>query len=90
MYFISDIQSILSKIVSYNLVNQIMSSITLHRPLWEDLLNRRTIRGTHLSKGSSTTIQMEVDITPTIPSLREMGKSWYEFGFMSCMCISMR
>jgi hypothetical protein len=53
-------------------------------------VNRRVGWGTHLSKGSSMTIRMVVDITPTIPRLREMHKSWYEFGFMSCMCISMR
>jgi hypothetical protein len=37
-------------------------------------------QGTHLSKGSSMTLQTVVDITPTIPRLREMRKSWYEFG----------
>jgi hypothetical protein len=90
LYFISYIQSILSKTVSYTLVNQIMCSITLHRPLWEHLVNRRASWGTHLSKGFSTTIRTLVDITTTIPCLREMRKSWYEFGFMSCMCICMR
>jgi hypothetical protein len=90
LYFISYIQSISLKPISYTLVNQIMCSITLHRPLWEHLGNRRVGQGTHLSKGSSMTIWMVVDITPTISYLREMRKSWYEFGFMSCMCISMR
>jgi hypothetical protein len=55
LYFISYIQSILSKTVSYTLVNQIMCSTTLHRPLCEHLVNRRVGRGTHLSKGSSMT-----------------------------------
>jgi hypothetical protein len=36
------------------------------------------------------TLWMVVEITPTFPRLREMHKSWYEFSFMSCMCISMR
>jgi hypothetical protein len=76
--------------VSYTLINQIMSSITLHRPLWEHLVNRSTGHGTYLSKGSSMTIRTVVDITLTILRLREMRKSWYEFDFMSCMCISMR
>jgi hypothetical protein len=87
---LSYIRSILSKPISYTLVNQIMCSVTLHRPLWEHLVNRRAGRRTHLSKGSSTTIWTVVDITPTILCLREMRKSWYEFGFISCMCISMR
>jgi hypothetical protein len=67
-----------------------MCSITLHRPLWEHLVNRRAGRGTHLSKGTSMTLWMVVDITPTIPRLCEIHKSWYEFSFMLCMCISMR
>jgi hypothetical protein len=82
LYFISYIQSMLSKTIFYIFVNQIMCSITLHRPLWEHLVNRRVGQGTYLSKGSSMTIRMVVDITPTIPRLREMGKSWYEFGFI--------
>jgi hypothetical protein len=90
MYFISYIQLILWKMISYTMVNQIMCSITLHRPLWEYLVNMRAGWGTQLSKGSSMTILTVVDITPTIPRLREMRKSWYEFDFMSCMCISMR
>jgi hypothetical protein len=53
-------------------------------------VNRRAGRGTHLSKGSSTIIQMIVDITPIISCLCEMSKSWYELSFMPCMCISMR
>jgi hypothetical protein len=50
-------------------------SITLHRPLWEHLVNRRAGRGTHLSNGSSTTLQTVVGITRTIPRLRGMRKS---------------
>jgi hypothetical protein len=49
--------------------------ITLHRPLWEHLVNRRAGRGTHLFKGSSTTLWMVVDITQIIPCLHEMHKS---------------
>jgi hypothetical protein len=67
-----------------------MCSITLHQPVWEHLVNRRAGWGTHFSKGSSTTLRMVVDITWAIPCLHEMRKSWYEFGFMSCMCMSMR
>jgi hypothetical protein len=48
-------------------------------------VNRRVGRGTHLFMGSSTTLRTVVDITQTIPHLREMRKSWYEFGFMSCI-----
>jgi hypothetical protein len=88
--FLTYIQSILPKTVSYTLVNQIMCSITLHQPLWEHLRNRRAGRGTHLSKGSSMTIRTIVGITPIISRLREMCKSWYEFSFISCMCISTR
>jgi hypothetical protein len=57
------------------MVIQIMCSIIFHRPLWEHLVNRRAGQETHLSKGSSTTIQTVVDITPTIPHHREMLKS---------------
>jgi hypothetical protein len=53
-----------------------MCSITLHRPLWEHLVNGRVGRRTHLFKGSSTTLQTVVDITWTIPRLRDMRKSW--------------
>jgi hypothetical protein len=88
LYFISYIQSILSKTVSYTLVNKIMCSITLHRPLWEHLENRRAGQGTHLSKGSSTTIRTVVDITPTISHLREMHKSCslYVYVWMCVLC----
>jgi hypothetical protein len=88
LYFISYIQSILSKTVSYTLVNQIMCSITLHRPLWEDLGNRREGRGTHFSKGSSMTIRMVVDITPTISHLHVMCKSCslYVYVWICVLC----
>jgi hypothetical protein len=88
LYFIFYIQSILSKIISYTLVNQIMCTITLHRPLWEHLGNRRAGRGTHLSKGSSTTVRAVVDITPTISHLHEMRKSCslYVYVWMSVLC----
>jgi hypothetical protein len=72
LYFRSYIQSILSKTVSYTLVNQIMCSITLRRPLWEHLGNWSVGQGIHLSKGSSMIIRMMVDITPTISRLHEM------------------
>jgi hypothetical protein len=76
------------KTVSYTLVNKIMCSITLHRPLWEHLENRRAGQGTHLSKGSSTTIRTVVDITATISHLREMHKSCslYVYVWMCVLC----
>jgi hypothetical protein len=52
-----------------------MCSITLHRQLWEHLVNWRAGRGTHLSKGSSSTLRTIVDITRTILRLHEMRKS---------------
>jgi hypothetical protein len=48
-----------------------MYSITLHRLLWEHLVKRRAGRGTHLFKGSSTTLWMVVEITPIILRLHE-------------------
>jgi hypothetical protein len=65
-------------------------SITLHRPLWEHLVNRRVGRETHLPKGSLMTLRTVVNITWITPRLREMRKSWYEFSFMSCMCMSLK
>jgi hypothetical protein len=61
-------------------------SITLHRPLWENLVNRRAGRGNHLSKGSSTTLWTVVDITQTIPHLCEMRKSC-SFYVYETMCV---
>jgi hypothetical protein len=53
---------------------KLMCSITLHRSLWEHLVNKRAGQGTHLSKGSSTTLRMVVDVTQITPRLCEMRK----------------
>jgi hypothetical protein len=52
------------------------------------LVNWRAGWGTHLSKGSSMALRMVVEITPTIPRLYEMCKSYslYVYVWMCVLC----
>jgi hypothetical protein len=66
-------------------------SITLHQPLWEHLVNRRVGRGTHLSKGSSMTLQQSYASMRCVSLDSFYVYAWDNvFGFMSCVCMSMR